>query len=47
MAEAALRTDRVVNEHMEDPNDDEKTAAALAYVRETPEPPAIFVYLGG
>ena len=41
-AEAALRRDHVLTKHMEDPGDNEETAAALACVLETPEPPAIF-----
>ena len=45
-AEAALCRDRVWKEHMEDPDDDEKMAAALACMQETHEPPAIFGYLG-
>ena len=35
-AEPALSRGRVLKEHMEDPDDDEKMAAALACVRETP-----------
>ena len=45
-AEAALDRVRVLEEHMENPDDVETTAAALACLRETPEPPAIFGYLG-
>ena len=37
--------DRVIKQHMEDPDHDETTAAAAADLKDTPEPPAIFGYL--